>query len=118
MTMKKQFIRHGDVDIRPISAIPKNIKKNKTKTLAYGEVTGHHHSFTNNAQVTVWDAPPQETITVGDEQIRVEKYLEVREDSRLSHQEHKTVIVPKGVYAILQEREYNPFEQDVRRVLD
>lgn len=37
-------IRQGDVGLRP-SAIPQNAKRIKLRPLAYGKVTGHHHSF-------------------------------------------------------------------------
>ena len=59
-----------------------------------------------------------QTIKIGGEDIPVQKYIEVKEDSVLIHQEHNQIVVQKGVYAILQEREWNPFEQQIRKVLD
>jgi len=111
------FIRHGDVDIRPVEKIPKSACKTESRTLAYGEVTGHRHSFSSST-VQVFEAQMGDTIKVGDEQIQVVKYIDVKQDSVLEHQEHNPVTVPKGMYAVLQEREYNPFDQEIRRVLD
>lgn len=115
--MLMNFIRHGDVDIRPVNSIPKR-HVTESKTLAYGEVTGHHHSFEESSQVLVYEAIDEDTIQVGNETLQVQKWLEVKQDSVLSHQEHESRVVPKGKYAILQEREYNPFDQEIRRVLD
>jgi len=111
------IIRHGDVDIKPVKRIPKSACITKSRTLAYGEKTGHHHSF-EGSQILVYEADEQDTIKVGSEQVQVVKYLDVKQDSVLSHQEHDPLTIPKGKYAILQEREYNPFEQEIRRVLD
>jgi len=111
-----KYFRHGDLDGRKIDKIPKSAKPLETKTLAYGEVTGHHHSF-KSGQVLVYDGNGQK-LDVGGEQIEVQKYIEVKEDAILSHQEHKEITVPKGNYAILQEREYSPFDQEIRRVMD
>ena len=110
------FYRHGDVDLRPVPTIPKEARLIQTKTVAYGEVTGHHHTF--NGQVLVYEPTEKETINVDGEQIAIQKYIEVKETAQLEHQEHETIQVEKGTYAILQEREWNPFDQQIRRVLD
>lgn len=110
------FYRHGDVDLRPVPKIPKDAHLIQTKTVAYGEVTGHHHTF--SGQVLVYEPKQGETILVDGEQIPIQKYVEVQAPAKLEHQEHKTIQVEKGTYAILQEREWNPFDQQIRRVLD
>lgn len=46
------------------------------------------------------------------------QFVEVKQDTILTHQEHKTVEVPEGMYELVHEREYNPFDEQVRRVLD
>ena len=58
------IIRHGDVDIRK-GRIPPSAKITDTKTLAYGEVTGHHHSFGKSAQVVVLEPTANDTVQVG-----------------------------------------------------
>jgi len=115
--MTKIIIRHGDVDIRP-GLIPSSAKKTDTKTLAYGEVTGHHHSFAKSAQVLVFEPTNNDTVQVGNEAIPVQKYLRVKQDSVLSHQEHNPLTIPKGDYVILQERTYDPFKEEIKKVID
>jgi hypothetical protein len=84
----------------------------------YGEATGHHHTFTNG-QVLVYEPTEKETIKVRNgEQVAVAKYLHVLQDATLTHQEHAPQLVPAGKYAILQEREFDPLEQQIRRVSD
>jgi len=111
------LFRHGDVDIRQIDEIPKVCQKTQTRTVAYGEATGHHHTF-NGGQVIVYDAPIGHVMKVGDGTINVSKFVQVLETTKLEHQEHKAIEIPKGTYAISIEREYNPFSQESARVLD
>ncbi len=106
----------GDVDIREIQKIPKSAKLLDTKTVMYGEATGHHHTF--HGQVLVYEPTENETLQIRDEQIPIQKYVQVLEDAQLSHQEHATQVIPKGNYVILQEREWDVLENQIRRVID
>lgn len=115
--MKNFMTFQGDVDIREIKEIPKSAKLLDTKTIMFGEKTGHHHTF--NGQVLVYEPTEGETITIRDgEQVPIVKYVQVLEESKLVHQEHHTQPFPKKTLAILQEREYDPLEQQIRRVMD
>lgn len=117
MDLNKFMTFQGDVDIREIKEIPKSAKLLETKTIMYGEESGHHHTY--NGQVLVYEPTEKETLTVRNgEQIPIQKYVEVLQDSPLQHQEHEQQIIPKGTYAILQEREYDPLEQQIRRTRD
>lgn len=106
----------GDVDIREIPQIPKSAKLLDTKTVMYGEKTGHHHSF--SGQVLVYEPTNKDMIQVRGESVQVQKYVEVVQDTKLTHQEHAEQIIPKGKYAILQEREFDVLSQQIRRVID
>lgn len=110
----------GDVDIRQIQSIPDSAKLLDTKTVMYGEKTGHHHTF--DGQVLVYEPTENDTMNVRDEQIPIQKYIHLKENARLQHQEHdlKTggQLIPKGFYAILQEREWDVLENQIRRVVD
>jgi hypothetical protein len=106
----------GDVDPREIKSIPKSAKLLDTKTVMYGEQTGHHHTF--NGQVLVYEPTENDTIPVRDEFVSIQKYVEVPQDTKLVHQEHATQVIPKGTYAILQEREWDVLENQIKRVLD
>ena len=115
MTVMNLF-RHGDVDGRRISKLPDAVRQIQNKTIMYGEATGHHHTF--NGQVLVYEPTTPQYIEVEGEQRQVQKYVQVLEDAQLTHQEHPTIQVPKGTYAILQEQEFDPLEQQIRRVMD
>lgn len=94
--------RHGDLLIKEVKKIPK-LPKLKTNILAFGEVTGHHHSLSGKSQV-FGEGQPQ--------------YLIVEQEAELVHQEHKPILIGKGAYQIIREREYNPFEKEIRQVQD
>lgn len=94
-------IRQGDVLLKPISKIPKNVV-NKDRTLAWGEITGHHHTlqagkvFVNNGGI---------------------QFCELETDTVLEHQDHANIIIPKGLYEVVIQREFDVVE-GVRQVLD
>lgn len=96
--------RHGDLLIRKTKEVPSNLKPANTVTIAEGEKTGHKHQLQGN--VTVYK---QELGTL---------YFEVKTSAELVHQEHKTIRIPEGMYSVEQEREFNPFENVRRVVLD
>ncbi len=116
----EKYLRHGDVPIRRIETtslqkLPDGLKP-IGQTLAYGEVTGHHHSMRGSAQVLQLEKPIE--LEIAGEQMQVQKFLHVDQDAILEHQEHKTIQVPKGDYIILEERQYNPFDEEIRKVMD
>ena len=106
-----KILRQGDVALVEVAAIPKDavaqpIQGNKL-TLAFGEVTGHHHRFefmdtSHNAKLRITESGS--------------RYLEVFADIDLLHEEHSTVRVPKGKYLLPSQVEYSPAE--LRRVAD
>lgn len=108
----------GDVDIRQIDSVPKSARKLETRTVMYGEATGHHHTF-SGGQVQVYEPVNGETMPVRNgEEVPVQKYVQVMEDATLTHQEHGPQTIPKGSYAILQERQYDVLGKQLRRVID
>lgn len=109
----------GDVDIREIGKIPKSAKLLDTKTVMYGEKTGHHHTF-SGGQVLVYEPTQNETMSIrdGSESVQIQKYVQVKQQATIQHQEHAPQIIPKGNYAILQEREWDVLENQLRRVID
>lgn len=88
------IVRHGDVLIELIKELPTEVSVCKNRKILFeGEVTSHAHR-----------------IDVGEifETKNGELYLRVEELTKVTHEEHKTVIVPKGVYRIRQKRQYTP----------
>ena len=105
-----ELIRHGDLLLTKIDSIPKNAEAVNTLTLAEGEATGHHHTITSG-QCQIY-APAQVTEDV-------QKYIEViSKKASLTHQEHAAVNLTQGVYKLSIEREYNPTDKVIRKVLD
>ena len=101
---KLQTIRHGDVLLVPCDVVPTGAKNLHTMTLALGEVTGHHHTmYGGKAQVYEQSGT---------------KYVEVKEETELRHQEHKTVPIAEGTYKMVNEQEFNPYNDMITKVRD
>lgn len=101
-----QFYRHGDLLIKRIESLPEGLTKLNTKILAEGEATGHHHRLTSQtAQVFRDDANQR-------------RYLSIEEPTQLVHEEHKPITIEEGTYVVIQEREFDPFADYIRRVTD
>ena len=110
--MKKTSIngiyRQGDVLIQRVDeVVPKNLIKTKHNTLAFGEVTGHHHTFTDGGVTCFAD-----TETALPTWVKVER----TEGAPLTHQEHDTIVLPEGTYKVTRQVEYTPGE--LRNVAD
>ena len=102
-----QFYRHGDLLIRRIESLPQRLTRLNTRTLAQGEVTGHQHRLiSQTAQVFISNDANQQ------------KYLSVVEPTQLVHEEHKPITIEEGAYVVIQEREFDPFGDYIRRVVD
>jgi hypothetical protein len=97
------YYQQGDVLIKKVSEIKG--KKLNHLTLAKGEATGHHH-----------------TITEGDAELYESEgtlFLKVNsEKATLTHQEHKTIELPKGNYEIGIVQEYDHFAEEAKKVRD
>lgn len=107
MSNTRTHVRQGDVFLRRIDKIPSK-QPAKHKTLAFGEVTGHHHEIID-----------------GDVMVGANGQLFVRatEATRLRHQDetgavadHAEIDVPVGDYEVTIEQEYEP--EGWRRVHD
>ena len=102
----KQQYRQGDV-------LVERIAKQTTKTevqresgrviLAHGEVTGHAHAVAERGVTMRRDAEVTE--------------LEITEAlAMLTHDEHATIPLERGVYRVIRQREYSP--EAIRNVAD
>ena len=99
-----KIFRHGDLLIREITEFPKKLKRiSQNGVLAEGEVTGHLHRLEGKHEI--YDGMS-------------EKFFEAFEENKLTHDEHKMLKIPKGKYIVLNEREYNPWDEDIQEVYD
>jgi hypothetical protein len=87
-----KLFRHGDVLLKQVEKIPKGLSRKKDNILVDGEVTGHAHRLMG-----------------ADIMIDAEKmFFEVVDSAKVTHEEHKTIELPKGKYEVIRQREYNP----------
>ena len=108
---KPKIYRHGDLLIKQIDHIPPSAHRLSTCIIAEGEVTGHNHKLYGSHQV-------YGTHSSQNHRIIVPTYFQAKEEISLKHQEHNTLKISKGNYVILHEREYNPFQNIQKEVVD
>lgn len=107
------IIRRTDIDI-PASAVQSRDPKDGRMILAYGEVTGHAHAAVGDADLL--ELPAEVTERTIQE---IERFLEVGTDgARVVHEEHATIELPPGRYAIVRQREYTSADMEPRYVAD
>ncbi len=80
------------------------MKKLKKSILAEGEVTGHCHVLEKNIEVF-------ET----KEQTRI---FDLKNKTKLNHEEHKTIELPAGEFESDKVQEYDHFTEEARKVID
>lgn len=100
--MKNMQFRHGDLLLERIDSIPKAAKKRNSDVILEGEATGHAHRLIGGA---VLDLEGQAFVTVP-------------KTATVVHEEHNTITLPPGDYAVIRQREYNPYERAARNVAD
>lgn len=108
MNQQNQF-RQGDLLIERVAEVPQDGLKDVAvdggrHILAYGEITGHHHSVATESGSFLREADDGTL------------YLGVPKDTALTHQEHTSVPLKEGTYKVTKQREYHRGE--VRNVLD
>lgn len=116
-----KIYRQGDVLLKKISVDPKDIPEGATDVtpkdgrivLAYGEVTGHAHAF---AEPEVKAGKLKALSKTGVWDPSAERFIQVLEKTALTHEEHSPVELDKGIYEVVQQREYSP--EEIRRVAD
>ena len=101
-------IYQGDVSIIKIDKIDKKLSKFPEKGIivAEGEITGHKHTLVAN---------PKSDIQFGQDENGF--YLKVNKGTAtLTHQEHKEITIPQGLYFIGSQYEYDELKE--RKVMD
>lgn len=111
--MKQQY-RQGDVLLERVEKIPVGAKKVKEQIIAHGETSNHCHRATDDVDVL--------------ETEEGEKFLSVSKTGKLEHvlvsnpntwtEEHQPINLPAGKYRVIQQREYDPYEEAIRNVRD
>jgi hypothetical protein len=107
--VKTELIRQGDVLLKKINKIPKEVKlqdnsNNNEIILAFGEKTFHKHRL-------ICNKPILDIKTIG------KRYVSLQDDGILSHEEHAKLNIPKGEYEVVIQREFDLLGA-VRSVMD
>lgn len=98
-----EYVQQGDI----IVEVCESVKGNKLEHLILetGEVTGHAHRISKGLA---------ELFESGST-----KFLKVLSDEAvLTHEEHKPITLPRGVYRIRKVREYDHFAEESKFVCD
>jgi len=103
--------RQGDVYITKVEYVntegyTKRQPKGSNLILAYGEVTGHHHS------INLLDTPDAELL----ENPSGDMILKLNGFATITHQEHAPIVLNPGFYECFIQEEYDP--EGMRRVQD
>ena len=105
----KGLFRQGDVLYKKIEggADLSKLKKTKNATLAFGEVTGHHHTAVH----------PGAVVGFADNETELPDVLVVNKTTELGHQEHDRLPLKKDAhYDVLRQTEFKRGE--IQRVAD
>lgn len=116
-TLQKKMIRHGEILILPVDALPENLEQifeGKEYIVGHSE-TGHHHLAVGTATDALTVFKP-----IGADASNI--YLRVNSVAKVEHQKtfdrHETKTLHEGVYLVRPKNEYDPFAKLVRRVQD
>ena len=102
------MFRQGDILIKPVDALPPDASPAPPDArgrvvLALGTATGHAHAF--NSGASMFHTPDGA------------RFIQIADTGAdLVHDEHATIPVPAGVYAVIRQREYHP--EAIRQVED
>ena len=126
-------IIQGDVILKKIQALPEHavLVETEAKVLQHSEVTGHHHQFTPESRVNLYQVPAESVpgiATITDNQGKI---IHVLEPSYLFHGklfdhqpaakgtgDHASILIEPGVYVVDIVREYDYAYHETRRVTD
>ncbi len=105
-------LQHGDILLKSVQSLPEGVKPKARESggivVMRGEQTGHNHIITADKAVLY------ELKRNG----KTELYLEVAEPVTITHDEHKPIEIPEGIYQIGQVQEHDYFEDMARQVRD
>jgi len=97
-------LQHGDVLLQQVERLPEGVTKLNHGVVMDGEATGHKHQISTKTS-TLWELEGQ-------------LYLEVEAPTVITHDEHKPIEIPEGIYHIGQVREYDYLREMERNVVD
>lgn len=124
--MKSQPIKghQGDVQFAKINELPKGANPIGRKPLALGEHSGHMHLLTG-PNVQLFECNNKIFACVGSDGARLQHIHESRLNEPAWHStqeiekaDHKSHILPEGVYEFHIQNAFNPYSKLMERVVD
>ena len=114
----------GDVQFKRISTLPNDVEKTENKPLAFGEISGHVHVLTGD--VDFFEAKDGRRFArikgdgarlqhIHESNLKSEFLIETKE---LPAMDHKSILVPPGLYEFGIQKQYDPFEEVFKQVQD
>lgn len=92
-TARVEMVRQGDL-LFVRGEVPKDAREIADGVLARGEATGHTHRVRPGTAVALLAAGLA--------------YVRALQEASVDHEEHATVILPPGEWAVRRQREYRP----------
>ena len=100
---KPKLYRHGDLLIKQVKKIPESATQLSTNIIAHGE-NGNTHKIQGSHQI--YETPDKQILFTAEQ------------DVSLKHEEHSTLKIKEGNYVIIREREFEPFKNIEKEVID
>ncbi len=105
-------LQHGDVLIKQVKTLPEGVKLQDREygrlIVARGEATGHNHAIAEKG-ASIW---------LLEKDGKTQMYLEVAAPVTITHEEHKAIPIPPGIYEIGRVKEYDYVAEMERQVRD
>lgn len=123
--MKKQLLKghQGDVQFMQVAAVPEGAKKVENRPIAYGEHSGHQHVLTGD--VEMFEIEGRLVAVVGGDGARLQHIHESNMKSDLwktteeiQIADHKSHLLPEGIYEFYIQNSYNPYSKLMEQVID
>jgi hypothetical protein len=118
--MKMGIIRQGDVLLKLCNEKPKGqVTKHAELTVQLGEATGHHHTLYPSRVGINEELSDIPIFNVIEEFFNDKKrFITLDTEWLLRHQEHRELKIGPGTYEIIIEKEFDPFEDVIKAVID
>lgn len=98
-----RLFRHGDVLLQQVGSLPEGLERLPHTILAHGELSGHSHRLQDGRAGSLYRQADL-------------LFLEIRQPTRLIHEEHAAIELTPGAYRVWRQREYSP--REIRIVRD
>lgn len=114
----------GDVQGKTINSLPKNCRRIDNQPLAYGEISGHIHVLTGD--VELYENNEKKFAKVGNKGARLQHILHgnlksancMTEVKELPVADHKSILLSPGIYEFGIQKQYDPYENVFKQVVD